>query len=121
MITIGVQSSAHYLDNITIDGVKYRFTFNYYVRTLSWYISIADNEGTPLATGRKLTVGWNPLIRDQDSRLPLGAFYVSSTVDPIGRDGFDKGLASLKYFSEDEVDQFDESADEIETVTIEAA
>jgi hypothetical protein len=105
---------------VTIEGTQYRFTFDYYPRLESWFLSIADSEGDPIATGRKLSPGWNPLIRDKDERLPDGAFYLSSTVDPVGRDGFDDGSASLVYFSADEVDEFADAI-ESDTIIIEAA
>jgi hypothetical protein len=118
MLTINVQDSAHYVDRVTIDGTQYLFTFDYYSRLESWYLSIADSEESPIATGRKLSPGWNPLVRDKDSRLPKGKFYLSSTTDPVGREGFNDGSASLKYFSAEEAAEFAAEA-ETSAVTVE--
>lgn len=120
MLTIKIQSTAHYLDRISIDGVKYLFRFDYYDRTSSWYMSIAASDGNFYATGRKLSVGWNPLVRDKNENLPTGALYLSSTVDPVGRNGFDNESTSLVYFDADEVEAMGANADQIEDVTIEA-
>ena len=120
MLTIEIQDSAHYRESITINKILYSFRFDYYPRTDSWYMSLSDSQNTALATGRMLTTGWNPLVRDQDDRLPAGAFYVSSLVDPLGRDAFLTNKASLVFFSPEEVDELAANAGTPETITIEA-
>jgi hypothetical protein len=58
----------------------------------------------------RLTPGWNPLLRSKDARLPPGEFYVDSTIDPAGRDGFINGDARFVYFSPAEVAEFGDTA-----------
>lgn len=121
MLTIHIQSTAHYQDRISIDEVEYLIRLDYYTRLESWYMSISDTDGNILTRTRKLTVGWNPMVRDKAEVLPTGVFYVSSTIDPVGKNGFTDGSASLVYFDEEEAAELALSADTAEDLIIEAA
>jgi hypothetical protein len=63
--------------SFTIDEGEFIFEFTYRKRTSSWYIDVLSAEGEPLASGRRLTPGWNPLDYYARPPLPLGVFLVT--------------------------------------------
>lgn len=121
MITIDIQDSAHYEQKITIDGVVFLFRFDFYPRTSAWYLSMRDNESALLVSGRKLVRGWNPLLRDKNTSLPRGAFYLYSTSEDVGRDAFIQESAALVYFSEAEAEELGAFAGSGDDLIVEAA
>jgi hypothetical protein len=114
-----VQDTPHQTFDLAIDGVLYRWGLDYYDRPGSWYLTLADSDGVAIITGFKLSPGWNPLRHFVDVRLPAGALYFLSTIDPAGRQAFNEATASLVHFSQDELDDLVEAVAP-ETLTFEA-
>jgi hypothetical protein len=102
MEIIPVPDNPHRREKIPVDGVTLFWIFNYEARSESWYIDVLDSDEQPIIRGKRLTPGWNPLMRRKSEALPKGTFYVYSTLDPIGRDGFASGDAQFVYFDEAE-------------------
>ncbi len=102
MQTIPVPDDPHRRVRVAIDGVAYFWAFNFEARSGHWYVDVLDALESPILLGARLTPGWNPLMRTKDERLPAGTFWVQSTLDLIGRDGFTSGDASFVYYDEDE-------------------
>jgi len=63
-----------YRDTITLGGVVLALDLSYRVRTDDWWLSLYDEEGAPIITGRRIVTGWPLLVGVFDQRLPQGLF-----------------------------------------------
>jgi hypothetical protein len=106
MLVIKVLDDPHYKRRENIAGTEYVLVIDYRTRQQGWFLEIQDQDEDPIRRGMRLTPGWNPLFRAKDERLPPGEFYLSSTLDPITRDGFVNGDALFVYFTPAEVAEF---------------
>lgn len=70
--------NAQSTQTVTLGSVVYSFTFTFNTRCLSWDLSIAEQNGTPIVSGIKLLPQLDLLSRHKDARLPPGALL---TVD----------------------------------------
>lgn len=59
---------------VPLEGREFLFRIYWADREACFYLNIADQDETPLATGIKLVVGWPLLRRFVDARLPPGLF-----------------------------------------------
>ncbi len=46
---------------ITLDGVQYQVFLTYSSRRASWYLTLLDENGATLVSGRRLSPGFSPL------------------------------------------------------------
>lgn len=67
---------------IPLDNVTFRLGFHWNDRAGAWFMSIADVNGTPLLSGRRVVVGFPLLARFRDPRLPTGEL---NAVDTSGK------------------------------------
>ena len=113
-IDISVESEdvETFTQDVELDGVVYALAFKWNRRDESWTMSVYQPDGTLLAGGRKLVVGF-PLLRGEiDTRLPAGELMCvdlsARKVEPeqteIGR------RVILAYYDEEEVDATIEAA-----------
>lgn len=73
----------HYDFTIDLDGVTFGFEFRWNDRDGAWYFSIADVNGSPLLSGRRVVLGIPLLSRFRDPRLPAGEL---TAIDTLGTD-----------------------------------
>lgn len=66
---------------MALDQVQYKFEFTYRPRTEAWYVNISDADGNALASGRKLSVGWGPILGLILEKQPSGILYVRGPVE----------------------------------------
>lgn len=106
MVTIPFSGNASFSQEVTLDGVAYRFQFSWNVRGNFWSMTIMDRDLNVLVAGVKIVLSYE-LIADWVGRsLPPGELYAIDTTSEllaIGRD--DMGdLVTLGYVPEAEVD-----------------
>ncbi len=58
-----------------LDGREYVFDFHWNQRSGFWYVSIADQDGAPIANGLSIGVNWPLNLGLVDPRLPAGSFF----------------------------------------------
>jgi len=63
----------------TLDGVDYVLTFALNLRDSYWYLDVADQDGSPIATNIKVLVNWDLLRRCVDERKPKGMLMAHDT------------------------------------------
>ena len=63
-----------YLDTVTLDGLILTVGLSYRVRTNDWWLSLFDEEGSPLLQGKRVVTGWPLNIGVFDPHLPRGLF-----------------------------------------------
>lgn len=65
-----------YEQRTQLDGIDYVLRIYHNARVGRWYIDIATEDGTPIASGRKLVTAW-PIARlARDPRRPTGTIMV---------------------------------------------
>lgn len=85
------QDLARYSFSIELDGATFQLSFEWNDRDAGWYFSIADTNGVPLLSGRRIVLNY-PLINIyRDARLPAGTFMA---LDSTGT-GTEAGLSDL--------------------------
>lgn len=80
---------------IALDGVQYQIRLVYRERRSSWYLDLRDEQGEPIALGRRLSPGWSMTVGVPNA--PPGAL-VALGYDPYPRDG-----VQLWYITEAEL------------------
>lgn len=83
------QDRPHYTQRTTLDGTTYVLALNWNGREKRWMLSIRAADGTPIAEGLKVVIGW-PLNRHVRGGPP-GMLWA---VDTTGA-GTDPGLQDL--------------------------
>jgi hypothetical protein len=89
----------------TLEGRDYLLTFEWLQRGGHWLLSIADQDGVPIASGLWLLTNW-PLLRGvRDPRRPPGELMVQDTLSRAEDPGFtDLGERfALAYYTADEL------------------
>jgi hypothetical protein len=82
---------ARWTQRTAIAGRDYQLTFDWNQRTGHWSLSLADQDGSPIASGLQLVTNW-PLLRTVlDTRCPPGLLVVIDTLDR----GEDPGFSDL--------------------------
>jgi hypothetical protein len=105
IIPTDFSGEARYTFECDLDDATFQWAFEWVDRDDAWYLSLADVDGNPLVTGRKVVLGYPLLNLYADARLPKGALYA---VDTGGTDT-EPGLldlgdrVKLLYFSEGEL------------------
>jgi len=104
-LTIPVDNTAAYTQELTIEENVYRFSFHWNSRGSFWSMDLLDLELSPLVMGVKLVVAFDLLAPYRYLDIPQGAFVVTDPADTyaeLGRD--DLGARSqLIYLTEDEI------------------
>lgn len=84
--------SARWTQRTTLGGRDFVLSFAWIQRDGAWYLDIADQDGAPIATARRLGTSWPPLVGVHDARQPPGLLVV---LDATGADDLDPGFADL--------------------------
>lgn len=90
-----------YSFSIGLEDATYELAFRWVDRTPAWYMTIADESGTPLLASRKLVLGAFITRRFKNPALPPGDFYL---YDSSGQDReaglYDLGERVLLLYTE---------------------
>lgn len=75
-----IPEEPYYRQKTNLEGREFLLSFSYNQRIDRWYLSIYDEEETPLLLGLKLVANW-PLLRHYryDTRLPPGELMALTT------------------------------------------
>lgn len=105
MLIIPFSGQASFSQEVTLDGVPYRFRFDWNEFSGAWTMSIYDRKLVPLVAGIKIVLDYE-LIGDYRYRgLPKGEIYAvekTNTLRKIGRNDLGD-LAYLAYVNNGEV------------------
>lgn len=80
----------HYTFELQLEQRTYAFEFRWNERAGAWFFSIADADGAPLLSGRKVTLGLPLLARFRDPRLPAGDLEAVDTTGQNRAPGLDE-------------------------------
>lgn len=83
---------AHWTQRTALAGVDYLLTFVWSQRAGHWLLTLADADGSPIASGITLVTALPLLRRVSDARRPPGELMV---VDTSGALDVDPGFADL--------------------------
>lgn len=104
MLTIPLRALGHYVQEVTLEDVPYRFVITWNTRGQYYTLDIETAEGTLLVAGLKLALNTTLLRRHPGRDLPPGEL---SVIDPSG--AFDsiafgdvETRIALVYTTEDE-------------------
>lgn len=96
--------STSFTYTITLDGVAYRFGFDYAERHDAWYLSIYTPDGEALRTGRRITCGYPLNLKAIGAQLPAGVLIAVRLDDggdaPPSIDDLGGAIALLRITSE---------------------
>lgn len=84
--------AARWVQRTSLAGRDYQLTFDWDTRTGHWSLTLADQDGVPIAEGIVLVTAWRLLHTVIDPRRPPGELVV---VDAQGRNDLDPGFADL--------------------------
>lgn len=87
-----IPSVPHYDVGVALDGASYVVEVRWNDRDSAWYMTLRDEEGSPIWAGRKVVLGIPLGFRRRDSRRPTGGFFVQdlsntdrdATLDDLG-------------------------------------
>lgn len=79
---------ARYSNDVELDGVTFKISMEWNDRDDGWYMSIADVDGVPLLSGRRVVLGVPLISLYRDSRLPAGTFVAIDTTGTDTEPGF---------------------------------
>jgi len=93
-------------NEVTLEGVVYRFTFVWNYRGQYWTMSIYDRDDVALLVGVKLVMRFSLTKHYPGRAVPPGVFMVSDPKQVLDRveDGDMGANTELVYFTEDEVE-----------------
>jgi len=87
---------------VTLGSERYSLTFTYRSRLNAWYLDISTVEGTALASGRRLSPGWDQLFGLVPAGgRPTGHLFVRGS-DPYTREMLGDRVLPV-YYSPDEI------------------
>jgi len=92
---------------LNIEGIFFKFNFDYNYRDARWHLSIYNTDNTPVLLGLKLVLNYELIFQHPIEGLPRGSlmlYDLSSTNDPCVFD--DKSLGDrcqLIYITSDEI------------------
>lgn len=94
-----------YTFGVELDGVTYLLTFRWNDREAAWFFDLADSDGDPLMSGRKVTIGTALLARFRTPGLPPGELEAIDTTGAQVEAGFDElgARVQLVYFAASEL------------------
>jgi hypothetical protein len=79
---------ARYTFDVALDDVTFRFSFEWNDRDEGWYMSIADTNGVPLLSGRRIVLGYPLISIYRNPALPAGALVAIDTSSKDEEPGF---------------------------------
>lgn len=106
MIQIPFFDLSSFSQEVTLDLVPYRLTFNWNSRGEYWTLDITNRDQTVLIAGIKIVIGYELLTAHPDRGLPPGELYAvdpSGNTDRIGQNDFFNNRVSLIYVPEAEL------------------
>jgi len=106
MVVIPFTDFASFEEEVPLDKIPFRVSFDYNVRYGFWTMSFANRDNTLIIEGIKLVTRYNLLDQYQALEVPPGELYVIDTtdeIDKIDRENILDPLA-LVYIGEDEVE-----------------
>lgn len=78
---------------VTLGARAYDLRLTWRERTASWYLDLWKTDGTPIALGRRLTPGWDPILGLGIADSPDdGGFGTVRGTDPYERQDLGAGL-----------------------------
>jgi len=80
-------ASPFYSQTTALDGTPFILSFQYNQRGDVWYLSIATLDGDAVASGIKLVVGWDLLLKCASPSRPPGTFIVVSNTTDLSPPG----------------------------------
>lgn len=91
----------HYTFTCELEGQTYLFELLWVDRSASWHMTIADVDGTPILSSRRLVLGAFITRRFKDVRLPPGEFTLLDTSGQDEEAGlYDLGARVLLLYTE---------------------
>ena len=96
LIITTFQTQPQHVQTVELGGVRLVLTLTFFARTRAWYLDIEREDGTAIATGRRLSPAWGPLFGIPIDDGPDGFLYVRGP-DPYVRT--DLGETLLLVFS----------------------
>jgi hypothetical protein len=91
-IPCAAANSARWTQRTSVAGREYELAFDWNERRGRWSLSLADQDGSPIATGVTLVTSY-PLLRGViDPRRPPGDLFI---VDTTGLNDLEPGFADL--------------------------
>jgi hypothetical protein len=106
-LEIVVPESPFTIQDITLGGFKYDFTYAFNTRDDRWRFDIVDADNNPVITGVKIMENQDLLGRYILPGFSHGGIFcirVLETTDPVGRNNLGSGLPySLFYFTNEEL------------------
>ena len=79
-VTIPLDPTQAFVQQVTaLDGTEYLLVFRYNQRQSRYFLDIGQPDGTIIAAGAALVVGWPLFTSVQDSRMPPGTLVVVAT------------------------------------------
>jgi hypothetical protein len=97
---------ASFSEEITLDGLIYRFRFDWNVRKEFWTLSMLNVNLDKIISGIKLVLDYNLFDQYPGRGLPPGQLFAVDTTDEQGKINRTNLLEEVKlvYFTEDEID-----------------
>lgn len=82
-----LEDNVRWVQETTLDGVRFLLHFIFNEREQSWYVSLHDVDDVPIASGARIVVNWFLFLRKvEEAKAPAGRMFVSdstgSGVDP---------------------------------------
>jgi hypothetical protein len=77
-------TDSRWTQRTALDGTDYLLTIYWTQRDGSWRLDLADQDGNPITTGRKLVCNWNLLRGVLGTRASWGVSGVVDTHPPTG-------------------------------------
>lgn len=81
MIEITIFNNSAFTQQVTLDGSIYQVSLIWNGRDDAWFISFAEQDGTPILDALKIVPGYELIRRFKDSRLPPGALLTADMTD----------------------------------------
>lgn len=79
LVTIPILENSPFIDQVTnLDGTDYELRLRYNQREERWFLSIGLPDGTEIAKGAALVVGWRLFPNVVHELMPPGVLFVTS-------------------------------------------
>lgn len=95
----------HFDFQVQLDGVTYTLEFRWNTRQSGWFMSIQEEDETPIMSGIRVVVDLPLGKRSRDERMPSGALIALDTQDQHKDPDYDElgPRVVLLYFTADEL------------------
>lgn len=87
---------------VTLGGSSFVLAFRWHARLRGWYMDVKLPDGTAVATGRRLSPGWGPVLGLTATGRPAGTLWVQGDRDPYERADLGDRL-NVFYIGPDEI------------------